>query len=107
MGNHSRVDYENRDLSVPGHTAHIVYIPETRDMGLHCDEDGWFAGGKIGKPGRWRDKHMAEAWQKHLDHAATGAVIVHERPENVDEGICQCVRCLIPWRMAKNAAEAK
>jgi hypothetical protein len=99
MSHQTSHDYIDRDLSAPGHTASIVYVHQTRGMGLHCSEDGWYGGGF--RPDRWRDKHMAEAFKRHLDHAATGATITHGLAANVDAKICQCVRCSIPWRMAR------
>ena len=96
MGNHTRVDSTDPALSVPGHTAHTVYIIETRQIGLHCDEDGWFGGSF--RPDRWREKHMREAWDRHVAHAATGAVIKHGLASNVAEKICVCVSCSIASR---------
>ncbi|HEY1394987.1 hypothetical protein [Roseateles sp.] len=96
MSNHTSHELVDTEHSVPGHTFTVVYVHQTRSMGLHCEEDGWFGGSF--RPDRWRDKHMTEAWQKHLDHAATGAVIEHGRAENVTEKICVCVTCSIAWR---------
>lgn len=96
MSNHTAHDYIDQDLSVPGHTATIVYVHQTRGMGLHCHEDGWYGGGF--RPDRWRDKHMAEAFKRHVQHAATGATITHGLAANVTDKICLCVTCSIAWR---------
>jgi uncharacterized ferredoxin-like protein len=106
MVNHTATDYHDAELSVPGHTAVVVVVHETGTMGLHCDECGWYAGSAVGRPGRWREQHMTRAWQRHLDHAAFGATIIHGEAGNVTADICRCVRCMIPWRAARNGERA-
>jgi hypothetical protein len=73
-----------------------MHTHQTGGRGLHCDEDGWFGGSF--RPGRWREKNMRDAWQLHLAHAATGAVLVHGTAANVADKVCACVRCSIASR---------
>lgn len=103
MTNHTSTEHHDPELSAPGHTAVIIHVHQTGGLGLHCEEDGWFGGGF--RPARWREKHMREAWEKHLAHAATGAVLVHGTAANVIERVCRCVRCSIAWRTERWGAK--
>lgn len=106
MGNHTVSYYHDPAMAIPGHNSHLVYVQETRETGLHCGGElagcGWFAGDV--RRGRWFEKHLGEAWQRHVDFVQAGGVVRHGRPANVDEGICHCVSCKIVARMAKHAA---
>lgn len=105
MVNHHSTTYADPDLAIPGHNAALVFVlvfvHETRVTGLHCDDCGWYGGSF--KPGRWSEKHMAEAWAKHAEYVQAGGVIEHGKAANVDEGICKCVRCSIEWREQRRA----
>lgn len=98
MSDHTAHDYHDPEMATPGHNSLIVYVHQTRQTGLHCDDCGWFAGSRVGRPGRWREKHMREAWDRHIAHAATGAVLVHGTAANVTEKVCHCVTCMIAYR---------
>lgn len=79
-----------------GHRPSAVFVHQTRDLGLHCDGCRWSGGSFRDRAGR--DERIAAKWQAHLDRVATGAVIKHGKPANVDQGICKCVTCMIAWR---------
>lgn len=113
MGSHTRTDFHGNPDEfppVPGHTSLLAYIEQTRIYGLHCHDDanadggcGW-SGGSF-RPDRWRDKHMSEAWAKHLEFVNAGGVIEHGKASNVTDRICDCVNCSIAHRMEQNAAD--
>lgn len=65
MANHRTEDFIDDQLSVPGHTALVSYNHNTRAQALSCDE----CGDRLGRfvPDRWREKHIRDAWKKHLD----------------------------------------
>lgn len=79
-----------------GHRPSAVFVHQTRELGLHCDECGWYGGSFRDKSGR--DERITAKWQTHIDYVANGSVIEHGRYSNVDKGICKCVRCMIAWR---------
>jgi hypothetical protein len=104
MSNHTASYYHDPDMAIPGHMSGLVYVHQTKMIGLHCggeqeDGCGWFGGSF--HPGRWREKHMREAWQRHVDLMTAGGVIEHGRASNVDKKVCQCGRCMIAWRQAR------
>jgi hypothetical protein len=109
MSNHTTSTSHDSTMAIPGHNSHLVHVHETRETGLHCggelDGCGWYAGSGVGRRERWAEKHMRDAWQRHVDFVQAGGVIRHGRAANVDEGVCHCASCAIVSRMAKNAAE--
>lgn len=68
MTNHRTEDFIDTELSVPGHTALVAYNHNTRAQSLNCDDCGQHLGRFV--PDRWREKHIRDAWQTHLDEQA-------------------------------------
>lgn len=64
MGNHRVEDFADDERSVPGHTALVSHNHNTGVHALSCDE----CDVSLGRfdAGRWREKHIRDAWQQHL-----------------------------------------
>lgn len=102
MGDHHTTTYHDTTLAVFGHHSLIVYVHETKDRGLHCEDCGWYGGGF---KGRWVGRQMGKTWQKHADFVQAGGVVTHGRAANVEQDACRCVTCEIAWRGEQNARE--
>lgn len=70
MGNHHVEPFVDAELSVPGHAALVAHNHNTGAQSLSCDDCGEHLGRFV--PDRWREKHIRDAWQKHLVGQATG-----------------------------------
>lgn len=64
MTNHRVEDFADDQLSIFGHTALGTHNHNTGVQSLGCDECGVHLGRF--EPGRWREKHIRDAWQQHL-----------------------------------------
>lgn len=64
MSNHRTETFVDDELTAPGHTALVGYNHNTRSQSLTCDDHAMPLGSF--PPGRWREKHIREAWQAHL-----------------------------------------
>jgi hypothetical protein len=65
MANHHVEPFIDTELSVPGHIALVAHNHNTGAQSLSCDDCGQHLGRFT--PDRWREKHIREAWKKHLD----------------------------------------
>lgn len=65
MATHNVEDFADDQLSVPGHTALVTHNHNTGAQSLGCDDCGVHLGRFV--PDRWREKHIREAWKKHLE----------------------------------------
>lgn len=65
MSNHRVEDFVDTELSVPGHTALVSFNHNTRAQSLSCEECDEHLGRFV--PERWREKHIRDAWGKHLE----------------------------------------
>jgi len=113
MVDHTAVYSHDPTMAVAGHQSWLVHVLEQRGVGLHCggldgdyeaDGCGWYGGGF---QGRWAEKHMREAWDKHVAFVQFGGIITHGQAANVVAGICKCVTCVIPYRHLAAAIEDK
>lgn len=64
MSNHRTEAFVDDELSAPGHTALVAHNHNTGTQSLTCDNCAEALGSF--PPGRWREKHIREAWQTHL-----------------------------------------
>lgn len=64
MGNHRTEPFVDDELTIPGHAALVAHNHNTGTQSLTCDDCAEALGSF--RPGRWREKHLREAWAKHL-----------------------------------------
>lgn len=64
MSDHTAYTGVDSELSLPGHTALVTTVHQTRTVSLHCDDCPAYLGSF--SPGRWIDKQIARAWTSHL-----------------------------------------
>ncbi len=62
--NHEIEDFVDDELSIPGHTALVTHNHNTGAQSLSCDE----CAENLGRfeSARWRDKHIRDAWNRHV-----------------------------------------
>jgi hypothetical protein len=65
VSNHRTEAFIDDALSVPEHTALVAQNHSTGTQSLTCDDCAEALGSF--PSGRWREKHIRQAWQKHLD----------------------------------------
>lgn len=80
MSNHHVEPFVDTELSVPGHTALVAHNHNTGAQSLHCDDCAQHLGRFL--PDRWRQKHIRDAWNKHL----AGQAELGTRPSSSEGG---------------------
>lgn len=113
MADHQINNFWDEELSRPGHNAILTRSsgdnyksitvgcfggaghPYLVEEGEADDDCGW-SGPHI-RPGRWQEKHVREAFERHIAHMTTSGPIDHGAEDNYPD-VCQCSWCRLKLR---------